>query len=135
VKVDAADYGGSLMKEMKRVLIVDDAAFVRMAIRTILEKNGYEVVGEANDGNVAVSKYMEHKPDFMTLDITMPNMDGIETLKAIRKLDPSAVVIMVSALGQERYIKDAILNGAKYFLVKPFKEENVIETLRKIVGA
>ncbi|MBP2630750.1 MAG: response regulator [Firmicutes bacterium] len=135
MKVDAADYGGSLMKEMKRVLIVDDAAFVRMAIRTILEKNGYEVVGEANDGNVAVSKYMEHKPDFMTLDITMPNMDGIETLKAIRKLDPSAVVIMVSALGQERYIKDAILNGAKYFLVKPFKEENVIETLRKIVGA
>lgn len=123
------------MKKMKRVLIVDDAAFVRMAIRTILEKNGYEVVGEANDGNVAVSKYKELKPDFMTLDITMPNMDGIETLKAIRNFDKNAVIIMVSALGQERYIKDAILNGAKYFLVKPFKEENVIETLQKVVGA
>ncbi|MDF2564347.1 MAG: response regulator [Massilibacillus sp.] len=124
-----------MMKKMKRVLIVDDAAFVRLTIRTMLEKNGYEVVGEANDGNVAVSKYMELRPDFMTLDITMPNMDGIETLKAIRNLDKNAVVIMVSALGQERYIKDAVINGAKYFLVKPFKEENVIETIQKIVGA
>lgn len=120
---------------MKRVLIVDDAAFVRMAIRTILEKNGYEIVGEAGDGNAAVAKYKELKPDFITLDITMPNMDGIETLKAIRAFDKNAVVIMVSALGQERYIKDAVLNGAKYFLVKPFKEENVIETIKKIVGA
>jgi two-component system chemotaxis response regulator CheY len=123
------------MQKMKRVLIVDDAAFVRLAIRTILEKNGYEVVGEANDGNIAVAKYMGLRPDFMTLDITMPNMDGIETLKAIRNFDKNAVVIMVSALGQERYIKDAVLNGAKYFLVKPFKEDDVIETLKKIVGA
>lgn len=106
-----------------------------MAIRTILEKNGYEIVGEAGDGNAAVAKYKELKPDFITLDITMPNMDGIETLKAIRAFDKNAVVIMVSALGQERYIKDAVLNGAKYFLVKPFKEENVIETIKKIVGA
>ncbi|MBP2633287.1 MAG: cheY2 [Firmicutes bacterium] len=128
-------FGGKAMKKMKRVLIVDDAAFVRLAIRTILEKNGYEVVGEANDGNVAVAKYMELRPDFITLDITMPNMDGIETLKAIRNFDKNAVVIMVSALGQERYIKDAVLNGAKYFLVKPFKEDDVIETIRKIVGA
>ena len=123
------------MKKMKRVLIVDDAAFVRLAMRTILEKNGYEVVGEASDGKIAVTQYMELKPDFVTLDITMPNMDGIEALKAIRNFDKNAVVIMVSALGQERHIKEAIINGAQYFLVKPFKEENVIETIKKVVGA
>jgi two-component system, chemotaxis family, chemotaxis protein CheY len=128
-------FGGKTMKKMKRVLIVDDAAFIRLAMRTILEKNGYEVVGEASDGKIALVQYMELKPDFVTLDITMPNMDGIEALKAIRNFDKNAVVIMVSALGQERHIKEAIINGAQYFLVKPFKEENVVETIKKIVGA
>ena len=118
----------------KRVLIVDDAAFIRLALRTILENNGYEVVGEASDGKIAVTQYMELKPDFVTLDITMPNMDGIEALKAIKSFDKNAVVIMVSALGQERHIKEAIINGAQYFIVKPFKEDIVLETIKKVVG-
>ena len=119
---------------MKRALIVDDAAFVRLALRTILEKNDYEVVGEANDGNLALRKYQELRPDFVTLDITMPNMDGITTLKKIKKIDKEVVVIMISSMGQEAMIKEAVFQGARYFIVKPFKEEFVIDTIQKIVG-
>jgi len=117
---------------MKRVLIVDDAAFMRYALRTILEKNGFEVVDEAENGAVGVRKYKECNPDLVTMDITMPEMDGIQALKEIRKSDPNAKVVMVSALGQESHIKEAITLGAKYFIVKPFKEDKVIEILKKI---
>jgi two-component system chemotaxis response regulator CheY len=117
---------------MKKVLIVDDAAFMRMVIRKLLEDNGFEVVDEAENGEVAVQKYIEHKPDVVTMDITMPQMSGIEALKAIREYDDKAKVVMVSAMGQEVMVKEAILYGAKSFIVKPYKEEQVVETLKKI---
>lgn len=118
---------------MKRVLIVDDAVFMRVSLKSMLEKNGYEVVGEADNGAEGVKKYVEIHPDLVTLDITMPGMNGIEALKKIKGYDPDAKVIMASALGQESYIKEAISSGAGYFIVKPFKEEHVIETLKKIL--
>ncbi|HHV50159.1 MAG TPA: response regulator [Clostridiales bacterium] len=117
---------------MARVMICDDAAFMRMVIRKLLEENGFEVVAEAENGVVAVQKYIEHKPDIVTMDITMPQMSGIDALKAIREYDKKAKVVMVSAMGQEVMVKEAILAGAKSFIVKPYKEEQVLETLRKI---
>jgi two-component system chemotaxis response regulator CheY len=119
---------------MKRVLIVDDAAFMRMALKTMLEKNGFQVVGEAENGSAAIKKYKELKPDIVTMDITMPEMDGIEALKGIKAYDSKAKVIMVSAMGQEPMIKEAIVSGANYFIVKPFKEDHVVETLNKILA-
>ena len=118
---------------MKRVLIVDDAAFMRLTLKTMLERNGFQVVGEAENGRVGVAKCKELNPDIVTMDITMPEMDGLDALKNIRKNNPSASVIMVSAMGQERFILDAVSNGAKGFLVKPFKEENVISALNKLL--
>ena len=100
----------------------------------MLEKNGYQNAAEANDGNIALRKYQEVRPDFVTLDITMPNIDGITTLKELRKIDKDVVVIMVSSMGQDAMIKEAVLQGAKYFIVKPFKEDFVIQTIEKIVG-
>lgn len=117
---------------MKKVLIVDDAAFMRVSIRNIVSKNGFEVVGEAENGAVAVQKYAELQPDIVTMDITMPEMNGLDALKAIRKIDPGAVVIMVSALGQESMVRDAVLAGAKGFVVKPFKEETINAALAKL---
>jgi len=119
---------------MKRVLIADDAAFMRMLLKNMLEKNGFEVVGEAENGSVAVAKYKELQPDIVTMDITMPETDGIEALKEIKIFDSKAKVVMLSALGQESYIKEAIMLGAKYFIVKPFNENHVIETLNKILA-
>jgi len=119
---------------MKKVLIADDAAFMRMSIKTILTKNGFEVVGEAENGQVAVKKYKELKPDVVTMDITMPEMSGLEALKAIKEIDPQAKVIMISALGQEVMVREAIMYGAKSFIVKPFKEEHVINTLKKVLS-
>jgi two-component system chemotaxis response regulator CheY len=116
---------------MKTVLIVDDAAFMRLSIRKMLEKNGYEVVGEAENGLVAVEKYMELQPDIVTMDITMKDMNGLEALKAIMERDKKANIIMVSAMGQEAMVKDAVLSGAKGFIVKPFKEETLIKALEK----
>lgn len=116
---------------MKKVLIVDDAAFMRMAIRSILVKNNYEVVGEAENGVNAVSKYKELKPDIVTMDITMPDMSGIEVLKSIMQIDSNAKVVMVSAMGQQEMVMEAIMAGAKSFIVKPFKEAHVITTLNK----
>lgn len=118
---------------MNKVLVVDDAAFMRLTIKKMLEKNGYEVIGEACNGLEGVAKYKELKPDIVTMDITMPEMDGIEAIKAIRKLDPQANVVMVSAMGQESLIKEAVLNGAKSFIVKPFREDHVVKTLGKIL--
>ncbi|KUO76528.1 MAG: hypothetical protein APF77_05195 [Clostridia bacterium BRH_c25] len=118
---------------MKRVLIADDAAFMRMAIKTILDKNGFEVVGEAENGRIAVRKFEELKPDIVTMDITMPEMTGLEALKSIKKIDPGAKVIMISAMGQEVMVMEAITLGAKSFIVKPFKEGHVIKTLNKVL--
>jgi two-component system chemotaxis response regulator CheY len=117
-----------------RVLIVDDAAFMRMAIRKVLEKNGFEVVGEAENGEVSLEKYKECRPDIVTMDITMPEMTGIEALKHIRSFDESARVVMVSAMGQEGLVREAILNGAKSFIVKPYKEEHIVKTLNEIAA-
>lgn len=119
---------------MTRVLIVDDASFMRLTIRMMLEQNGMEVVGEAENGIVGVKKYLDLKPDIVTMDITMPEMSGIESLKAIMKQDPKAKVIMVTAMGQEVMVKEAIISGAKSFIVKPFKETQVLETIKKIAS-
>jgi two-component system chemotaxis response regulator CheY len=118
---------------MKRVLIVDDASFMRMAIKIILQKSGFEVIGEAENGVVGIKKYQELQPDLVTMDITMPEMTGIEALKEITKFDPKAKVVMVSAMGQQAMVREAIVNGAKSFIVKPFKEDHVVETLNKIL--
>ncbi|MCX7710855.1 MAG: response regulator [Clostridia bacterium] len=118
---------------MPKVLIVDDAAFMRKSIRTILEKNGFEIVGEAENGAVGLEKYKQFKPDVVTMDITMPVLSGIDALKAIRQYDPKAKVIMVSAMGQEPMIREAILTGAKSFIVKPFKEIQVLQIINKIL--
>ncbi len=117
---------------MKRVLIVDDAAFMRMTIKNMLVKNGYDVVGEAENGRIAIEKYAELKPDVVTMDVTMPDVDGVKSLKAIRAYDADAKIIMITAMGQESMVKDAILSGAKGFIVKPFKEENVLSALNKL---
>lgn len=117
---------------MKKVLIVDDAAFMRMSIKTILEKNGFEIAGEAENGQDGVLKYMELNPDIVTLDITMPEMDGLTALKEIKKIDSNAKVIIVSAMGQEGYVREAVMCGAKSFIVKPFTEEHVLKVLSSI---
>lgn len=118
----------------KRVLIVDDAAFMRMMIKDILSKNGYEVVAEANDGAQAVELYKEHQPDLVTMDITMPEVDGIAALKQIREHDPNARVIMCSAMGQQSMVIDAIQAGAKDFIVKPFQADRVLEAVGKTLA-
>ncbi|NMO96168.1 response regulator [Paenibacillus lemnae] len=117
-----------------RILIVDDAAFMRMMIRDILTKNGFEVVGEAQDGAQAIEKFKELRPDLITMDITMPEMDGIAALKEIKKSDPNAKVIMCSAMGQQAMVIDAIQAGAKDFIVKPFQSDRVIEAINKTLG-
>jgi two-component system chemotaxis response regulator CheY len=117
---------------MKKVLIVDDAMFMRTSIKLILEKAGYQVVGEAENGEEGVRLYKELKPDLVTMDITMPIMSGIEALRAIRAFDPQARVIMVSAMGQEAMVREAVMYGAKTFIVKPFKEDTILQILSKI---
>jgi two-component system, chemotaxis family, chemotaxis protein CheY len=116
-----------------KVLVVDDAAFMRMMIKDILRKGGYEVIGEAEDGSKAVEKFKELRPDLVTMDITMPDMDGISAVKEIRKIDPSAMIIMCSAMGQQAMVIDAIQAGAKDFVVKPFQPERVLEAVRKVL--
>lgn len=116
------------------ILIVDDAAFMRMMIKDILSKNGFEVVGEANDGIQAIEKYKELNPDLVTMDITMPEMDGITALKEIRNYDPNAKVIMCSAMGQQAMVIDAIQAGAKDFIVKPFQADRVVEAISKTLS-
>ncbi len=117
-----------------RILIVDDAAFMRMMIKDILGKNGYQIVGEAENGAVAVEKYKELQPDLTTMDITMPEMDGITAVKEIRKADPKANIIMCSAMGQQAMVIDAIQAGAKDFIVKPFQPDRVLEAVRKALS-
>ncbi len=118
----------------KNILICDDAAFMRMMIKDILTKNGYNVAGEAENGLKAVEKYKEVSPDLVLMDITMPEMDGIQALKEIKKLDAGAKVIMCSAMGQQAMVIESIQAGAKDFIVKPFQADRVIEAVKKVVG-
>ena len=118
----------------KNILICDDAAFMRMMIKDILTKNGYTVAGEAENGVKAVEKYNEVKPDLVLMDITMPEMDGIEALRKIKEQDPSAVVVMCSAMGQLAMVIEAIQSGAKDFIVKPFQPDRVLEAVSKVLG-
>lgn len=113
------------------IMIVDDAAFMRMMVKDILSKNGFNVVGEAENGAIAVDKYMELTPDLVIMDITMPEMDGLQAVREIKKRDAQARVIMCSAMGQQAMVIDAIQSGAKDFIVKPFQADRVIEAVTK----
>ncbi len=117
---------------MKTVLIVDDAKFMRYVIRRMLSRNGYEIIGEADNGEDAIAQYQALHPDLVTLDITMPRMDGITALKKIREVDEGACVVMLTSMGQEAYVRDAIEAGARGFVVKPFNEKGVLTALNKI---
>lgn len=117
---------------MAKIMIVDDAAFMRITIKNMLTKSEHEVVGEAENGKVAVERYKALNPDIVTMDITMPEMDGLEALKQIEAYDPGAKVIMVSAMGQEAMVRDAVMSGAKGFIVKPFKEDGILAAIAKL---
>jgi two-component system chemotaxis response regulator CheY len=117
----------------KSVMIVDDAAFMRMKLKDILEKNGYSVVAEAQNGVEAIEKYKEVRPEIVTMDIMMPEMDGIEALKGIKGIDANAKVVMCSAMGQQGMVMDAIRAGAADFIVKPFDTDRVIKALDKVI--
>ncbi|MCG8402607.1 MAG: response regulator [Firmicutes bacterium] len=117
-----------------RILIVDDATFMRMMIKNIVSKNGYEVVGEAENGSEAIKLYSEYKPDLVTMDITMPEMDGIESVKAIKQMDPNARIIMCSAMGQQSMVMEAIQAGAMDFIVKPFKQDRIIQAIDRVMS-
>ncbi len=118
----------------KSILIVDDAAFMRMMIKNIVSKNGYDVVGEAENGQVAVEMYKKLKPDLVTMDITMPEMNGIEGVKAIRGFDPNANIIMCSAMGQQAMVMEAIQAGAKDFIVKPFQQDRILQAIGRVLA-
>jgi two-component system chemotaxis response regulator CheY len=117
---------------MIKVLIVDDASFMRLALKRMLEHNGFQIVGEAENGVEAIKRYFECKPDIVTMDITMPGMTGIEALKLIKQKDPAAKVVMISAMGQEDMVRESVINGAITFIVKPFKEDTVVQILKQI---
>ena len=117
-----------------RILIVDDAAFMRMMIKEILTKNGFVVVGEASDGVQAVDKYKELKPDLVTMDITMPEVDGIQGLKSIQAFDANSKIVMCSAMGQQGMVIEAIQAGARDFIVKPFDAARVLGAIAKILA-
>jgi len=118
---------------MAKILVVDDAAFMRMQLTDILQKGGHEVVGHAENGQDAIEKYTQLKPDLVTMDITMPVMEGIDAVKGIKQFDPNAKVIMCSAMGQQSMVVNAIQAGAKDFIVKPFQPDRVIEAIAKLL--
>lgn len=118
----------------KGILLVDDAAFMRMMIKDILTKNGYDVLGEAENGAKAVEKFKELNPDLVIMDITMPEVDGIQAVKEIKGMDPNAKIIMCSAMGQQSMVIEAIQSGAKDFIVKPFQADRILEAVKKILG-
>ena len=118
---------------MTKILVVDDAQFMRMKATKLLTSNGYEVI-EASTGSEAVESYKTEKPDAVLLDITMPDMDGLEALKEIKKIDPNARVAMVTAMGQQSIVMDALKSGAKDFIVKPFDPERVLGAVEKILS-
>jgi len=119
---------------LKKVLIVDDASFMRLSLRTMLENSGFQVAGEAGNGLEAIKLYAKLRPDVVTMDITMPELDGIQALKSILDIDKDAKVVILSAMGQEERVREAVLAGAKTFIVKPFKEEHLIQTLNKLAN-
>ncbi|MCI1696940.1 response regulator [Aneurinibacillus aneurinilyticus] len=120
---------------MHKVLVVDDAVFMRNIIKDFLTKNGFEVVGEAGNGAEAVQKYIQTRPDLVTMDITMPEMDGVEALKKIKEHDPLAKIIICSAMGQEKMVIQAMGAGAIDFIVKPFQEARVLEAITKAAAS
>ncbi|GIP55621.1 MULTISPECIES: response regulator [Paenibacillus] len=120
---------------MHKILVVDDAAFMRLMLKNILSKQGYEIVGEAENGLEAVEKYKALSPDLVTMDITMPVMEGVEAVRLIKQLDPNAKIIMCSAMGQQSMVVQSLQAGARDFIVKPFQEERVLESIRKTLGA
>ncbi len=117
---------------MKRALVVDDAAFMRIALRRILEKSGFEVVGEADTGMKAVQQYRLLKPDIVTMDLTMPELGGVDAIKMIKSIDNNARIIVISSMGHEINVKEAIIAGAVSFIVKPFKEEVISKQLMNL---
>lgn len=116
------------------ILVVDDAAFMRMMIKDVLTKNGYLVSGEAENGQKAIEKYKELTPELVIMDITMPEVDGIQAVKEIKKLDPNAKIVMCSAMGQQAMVIESIQAGARDFIVKPFQADRVIEAVKKVIG-
>ena len=118
---------------MYKILVVDDAGFMRMMIKNYLTKAGYSTIIEGEDGEKAVSLYKSELPDLVIMDITMPNLDGIGALRAIKEADPNAKVVMCSAMGHEAMVMEAIKLGAKDFIVKPFKQERILETVSKLL--
>jgi two-component system chemotaxis response regulator CheY len=118
----------------KKIMLVDDAAFMRMMIKDTLKKNGYDDIVEASNGEEAVAAYQEHHPDLVIMDITMPVMDGLQALQAIKTADPSATVVMCSAMGQENMVLDALKLGAQDFIVKPFKPDRIMKTVSTVLG-
>lgn len=118
----------------KKILVVDDAAFMRMMIKDILTKNGYEIAGEAENGAKAIEKYKDLLPDLVIMDITMPEVDGIVAVKEIKKLNLDAKIIMCSAMGQQAMVIESIQAGARDFIVKPFQAERVLEAVKKVIG-
>lgn len=119
---------------MSKILIADDASFMRMMVKDSLTKNGYTDIVEAADGEIACNLYSSEKPDLVIMDITMPNKTGIEALRDIKAADPSAKIIMCSAMGQEAMVVEAIKLGALDFIVKPFKPERIIQAVSKVLG-
>lgn len=119
---------------MAKILVVDDAIFMRQSLKRALEAHGYSVCGEAGDGKEAIAKFKELNPDVTILDITMPEMSGIEALKYIKEIDPNAKTIICSALGQQQQLAQAIQYGAKDFIVKPFQEERLIAAVEKVLS-
>lgn len=118
----------------KSVIIADDAAFMRMMLKDILSKSGYNIVAEAANGQEAVDKFNELKPDLVTMDITMPQKDGITALKEIMAANPKARIVMCSAMGQQAMVIESIQAGAKDFIVKPFKPDRVLESIVKVLN-
>ncbi len=119
---------------MAKIMVVDDAAFMRMMLKDILTKGGHEVIGEAENGLKAVDRYKELSPELVLMDITMPELDGIGAVKQIKAIDPNAKIIMCSAMGQQAMVLESIQAGARDFIVKPFQADRIIEAVSKAVG-
>ena len=132
IQPSAAEKWSNIMD--KKILLVDDAAFMRMMIRNALTQNGYTNILEAADGEIACNTYAAEKPDLVIMDITMPNKTGIEALRDIKASDPGAKIVMCSAMGQESMVVEAIKLGALDFIVKPFKPERILQTVKKVIG-
>lgn len=120
---------------MGRILIVDDTLFMRTLLKNILFSGGHDIVGEAGDGDEAIAKYQELKPDLVTMDVVMPKVNGIEALKGIKAFDPNAKVVMCTAVGQEQMVKLAIKTGAKGYIIKPFQAPKVLEEIKNVLGS